>query len=183
MGDFDLDLIHYDSHPFTQDFLDSLFSYMLIPLVNKPTRVTSHSATLIDNIFTNCFQQNTLNGIILNDISDHFPISPYFKDNLPTRQKNEKIHKREFTERNLLKFQTALSQINWFNVLSDQDPNDLHLSFANEYSKHFEECFPIKTFKSNLYNKPKSPWITASLLVSIRNKNRLYKKCRKSFNL
>jgi hypothetical protein len=84
MGDFNLDLRHYDSHHFTQEFLDSLFPHMLIPLITKPTRVTSHSATLIDNIFTNCFQQNTLNGLILNDISDHFPVFAYFKKDSPT---------------------------------------------------------------------------------------------------
>ena len=85
MGDFNLDLFHYDSHHFTQEFLDSLFSHMLIPLITKPTRVTSHSATLIDNIFTNCFQQNTLNGLIPNDISDHFPVFAYFKKDSAAR--------------------------------------------------------------------------------------------------
>ena len=32
-----------------------------------------------------------------------------------------------------VKFQTALSQINCSYALSDQDPNNLYLSFANEY--------------------------------------------------
>jgi hypothetical protein len=36
--------------------------------------LTSHSATLIDNIFTNCSSQNTVNGIILKDMSDHLLI-------------------------------------------------------------------------------------------------------------
>jgi hypothetical protein len=121
MGDFNLDLLHYDSHHFTQEFLDSLFSHMLIPLVTKPTCVTSHSATLIDNIFTNCFQQNTLNGLILNDISDHFPMFAYFKKDSPTRRENEVIYKRDYAEWNLLKFQTALSQVNWSSVLIGED--------------------------------------------------------------
>lgn len=75
MGDFNLDLLNYDYHHFTQEFLDSLvFTHAYTPLITKLTCVTSHSATLIDNIFTNCFQQSILNGLILNNISDHFPL-------------------------------------------------------------------------------------------------------------
>ena len=176
MRDFNLDLLHYDSHHFTQEFLDSLFSHMLIPLITKPTRVTSHSATLIDNIFTNCFQQNTLNGLILNDISDHFPVFAYFKKDSPTRRESEVIYKRDYAERILLKFQTALSQVNWSSVLIGEDPNDLYNDFVSEYNRHLEDCFPLKIYKPNFYNKPKTPWISKGLLVSVRNKIKLYKK-------
>ena len=156
MGDFNLDLLHYDSHHFTQEFLDSLFSHMLIPLITKPTCVTSHSATLIDNIFTNCFQQNTLNGLILNDISDHFPMFAYFKKDSPTRRENEVIYKRDYAEWNLLKFQTALSQVNWSSVLIGEDQNDLYNDFVSEHNWHLKECFPLKIYKPNsnkLYKK------------------------------
>ena len=46
MGDFNLDLLHYDDHAPTQEFMDSLFSHMFFPLITRPTRITSHSATL-----------------------------------------------------------------------------------------------------------------------------------------
>ena len=46
----------------------------MIPLINKPTRITSHSATLIDNIFFNALGIIHNSGIFLNDISDHFLI-------------------------------------------------------------------------------------------------------------
>ena len=45
MGDFNLDLLHYSTHSPTQEFIDSLFSYGFYPLISKPTRITSHSAT------------------------------------------------------------------------------------------------------------------------------------------
>ena len=37
MGDFNLDLFHYDQHAFIQELMDSLFSYMFIPLINRPS--------------------------------------------------------------------------------------------------------------------------------------------------
>ena len=69
-----------DEHAVTQEFIDSLFSYMLIPIITRPTRLTAHTATLIDNIFTNCLTQIITNGIIINDISDHLPIFASFNN-------------------------------------------------------------------------------------------------------
>ena len=62
MGDFNLDLLQYNHHTPTQEFIDTLFSFAFIPLISNPTRLTSYSATLIDNIFTNNLSQNVLNG-------------------------------------------------------------------------------------------------------------------------
>ena len=50
--DFNLDLLNCDLHSITNDFVHVLFSHALFPLISRPTRITSQSATLIDNIFT-----------------------------------------------------------------------------------------------------------------------------------
>ena len=52
LGDFNVDLLKYDKHAGTNDFIDSLSSYMYLPYILLPTRVTSHSQTIIDNIFS-----------------------------------------------------------------------------------------------------------------------------------
>lgn len=52
-GDFNIDLLHYENHRSTQEFVDNIFSTGFVPLITKPSRVTEHSATLIDNILTN----------------------------------------------------------------------------------------------------------------------------------
>ncbi len=71
MGDFNLDLLPYNDNVPTQKFIDRLFSYSFYPLISNPTRITSHTATLIDNIFTNQLSDNVFTGIVLNDLSDH----------------------------------------------------------------------------------------------------------------
>ena len=85
MGDFNLDLLQYNRHIPTQEFIDSLFSHAFFPLISKPTRLTSYSATLIDNIFANNVSQNVFNGIVLNDLSDHLPVFTYFVNETMTR--------------------------------------------------------------------------------------------------
>ena len=72
MGDMNIDLLQCQSHIKTNDYLDNLFSNGFIPEITKPTRITSHSATLIDHIYTNKPDFTFSSGIILTDISDHF---------------------------------------------------------------------------------------------------------------
>ena len=74
MGDFNINLLNVDSHIPTAEYSEMIFSHYCMPLINKPTRVKSGSATLIDNIFTNKISDNTYQGIMFNDITDHFPI-------------------------------------------------------------------------------------------------------------
>ena len=54
--------------------LDSIYSLGLFPLITKPTIITSHSSTLIDNIFKNIHDYAHMNGIIVRDIGDHIPL-------------------------------------------------------------------------------------------------------------
>ena len=53
LGDFNLNLLNFESHPQTEKFLNSLSTYFFLPQIIKSTRITHHSATLIDNIFLN----------------------------------------------------------------------------------------------------------------------------------
>ena len=53
MGDTNIDLMKYESHSKTSQYLDLLFTNSFIPLINRPTRITDHTATLIDHIYTN----------------------------------------------------------------------------------------------------------------------------------
>ena len=85
MGDFNIDLLKYDSENTSSDFYDLFSSYGYRPLIMQPTRVTSHSATLIDNIFINDLEMWSVGGNITASISDHFPQfsqNKYFSINL-----------------------------------------------------------------------------------------------------
>ena len=52
-GDFNINLFNTDNHQPTKHFLEMMLSNHLLSLICHQTRVTSASATLIDNIFTN----------------------------------------------------------------------------------------------------------------------------------
>ena len=82
LGDYNINILNYETHRAIADFVDIFYSYAIFPLINRPTRITSNSAILIDNIFTNNLAalEKSTNGILVFDISDHFPvfhINPY----------------------------------------------------------------------------------------------------------
>ena len=73
LGDFDVDLLKYDHHAPTNEFLDSLSSYMFLPHIIQRTRVTSNSKTLIDDIFSNILSPDSISGNLTATVSDHHP--------------------------------------------------------------------------------------------------------------
>ena len=52
---------------------DRIYSLDLLPVITKATRITNHTATLIDHIYTNNISRLT-SGIVTVDISDHLPV-------------------------------------------------------------------------------------------------------------
>ena len=71
MSDFNVNLLNAETCNFTKEFLLALQSYSFIP-IDKPTRVHSSLATLIDNIFANKNCGKIIIGNIILDISDHY---------------------------------------------------------------------------------------------------------------
>ena len=51
LGDFNINLLNYNIHQPTNDFLDSLASNSIIPYILQPTRLTGYSKTLITTFF------------------------------------------------------------------------------------------------------------------------------------
>ena len=52
LGDFNVDLLKYEISDSINNFIDTLSSNFLLPLIFLPTRI-SKTSTLIDNIFSN----------------------------------------------------------------------------------------------------------------------------------
>ena len=118
---------------------------------------------------------------MLNDLSDHFPVFAYFYDEPLPSAREKKIFKRSFNEHNLHKFTDHLSQTNWsMFLINEDDPSESYNGFVNEYTRIFQDCFPINIIKGKYINKFNYPWLTPDLLKSINKMNRLYKQSVRS---
>ena len=173
LGDLNIDFLKYDEHRPTSTFLDVLYAYNVFPLISKPTRVTKSTATLIDHILTNNFDVSTNHkqGIICNDISDHyaiFHISEYKK----AAESENYIVNRDMRHQNVVKFSEELKGIDWENVVNKQNAQEAYSIFHKIITEKYNLCFPIKKCRKRYYNK--KPWLTSALKQSIKVKNKLY---------
>ena len=68
-GDFNVDLLKIDTHSSSNKFYNSMLSNFFAPYILQPTRPVSK--TLIDNIFINTIDYNSISGNFKMQISDH----------------------------------------------------------------------------------------------------------------
>ena len=73
LGDFNINLLNYDTCHETSAFLDSMCSSSLFPYITQPTRITPTSKILIDNIFFNFHSPDLISGNLTAALSDHLP--------------------------------------------------------------------------------------------------------------
>ena len=92
------------------DLLDSLASNSFIPYILHPTRITSHSKTLIDNIFSNYISHEIISGNITATISDHLPQFSF----VPNILSNPSTQKSNYYERDWSKFKQENFMLDYF---------------------------------------------------------------------
>ena len=89
-----------------------------MPLITKATRITCHTATLIDHIYTNVPHKITKTGICLADITDHLPDYRTVRNRLPLCQETKYF--RDFSHFDEHLFLNDLENID-FNQLINED--------------------------------------------------------------
>ena len=86
MGDFNFDMLNHNKNKDSATFLDSMYSKFLPPYATAPTRSTSCSRTLIDNIFSNSINNEISLDNTTSTVSDHY--GQFFLTTTTTTKKN-----------------------------------------------------------------------------------------------
>ena len=163
------------NHQNKTKFLNVMSSYAFHACINNPTRITTTSATLIDNIFTNVLTKNK-SGIIYHDISDHLPIftvSSRFVSKVRIKPIKNSLRK-ESTE-NIKALTVDLLKETWQDVYNEIDVNNAYERFINKVMYYYDKNIPL-IVQRKYKNKIKNPWITPGIFNSIQTRNKLYKK-------
>ena len=174
-GDFNINLLNYDVHDDTKIFVDNVFANGLMPLINRPTRVTSESKTIIDNIFTSNLSDQTRGGIIIADFSDHQPVFQICAAHKHKTVNSKVIYKRNTCEANLENLKSALLEVDWSPVLRYDDVNVAYETFMTLLTYVYNRTCPIRTVNVTSKIKPGNPWMTNSLINACKKRNHLHK--------
>ena len=160
-----------------------LYSNIFFPCIDRPTRIKinnngSFSASLIDNIITNDIDSKIKSGVLVTDLSDHFPTFTFTnnKSEHSTRSNASYQYKRQLKPTNIKGFKNALSIVEWELICDDTDPEMSYNKFHNKVMNLLNIHCPITKTKLHKHNIPKKPWVTRGLIKSIQSKDKLYKK-------
>ena len=179
-GDFNLNLLKYNSHVPTGDFLNSMLSYNFVPTICQPTRITEFSASLIDNIFVHSTNLVYNSAIVYSDISDHLVVAIHLNTSLPKPKIEKNKIKRSFDTHSLEAFNSHLANTDWsemYDMLSvNSDPSKGYDLFFNKYKSIFDQYFPERLIKLPNSMIPRHDWMTKGLMKSCVKKSKLYRK-------
>lgn len=176
LGDFNINLLKHTTHPLTNNFLLQMQSHNFFPHICCPTRFpdSQHlgAPSLLDHIYTN-FASNFTSGIIHFPVSDHLPV--FLNIPLPTKHKTlHRVEFRDMSQQNKLLFMERLFNINWNDILVFDNIDTNFNLFSEILSDHYDACFPKKC-KYLTEKRMNKPWITQTVINSIKTKNNLYK--------
>ena len=103
------------------------------PQILKPTRITYHSATLIDNIFFNSLEHHAISGNIVCGITDHLP-NFFIITKLSNPPKMFKMYKRDYSRLDNEALISEVSNVDWAEFLNiASGVSDVNTVFQNFY--------------------------------------------------
>ena len=183
-GDHNIDLIKYEHDSNGQEILDITSSHGFLQVISRPTRITDHSATLIDHIYTNHTHNVVSSNVITLDISDHLGTNVVISLNKnydrTVRPANRAADSnscsyRVFNSANDEKFKNLIQGETW-EISESLDAEEKYNKFCDIYTRHYESAYPSKSEsvrRKHERAQPK-PWILPWLEDAINRKQNLY---------
>ena len=126
--------IHVSRSTHVLDLFNFVFQNGVFPVINRPTRVTKRSATIIDHILTNTLIDSRIQSSILKtDIRDHFVVFSLLKTNFELINIKKTIIKRDINEDSMKYFKTIFNSTDWDLLTQTSSTNDSHNIFIERF--------------------------------------------------
>ena len=170
LGDININFLNYNNDNHTSDFLDMLLDLGFMPLITKATRITDHTSTLIDHIYTNMPGKTITAGICLADVSDHLPIFCTIANKLSTS--TEIKYFRDYSKFDNEAFLNSLASID-FRSLVTCDVNASMNRVTQILQQISDEHAPVRRASRQKRKQLNKPWISNAILTCIKKKNSL----------
>ena len=115
-----------------------MHAHSFVSLIKRPSRVTTNSATLIDNIFTTCYGniQETFQCLISTDVSDHLAFV-HIDSEMKLCDTDSVVTRRNLSYKNRQRFYESISSIDWGAIYGENDTQTAFSLFHYTLLKHF----------------------------------------------
>ena len=184
LGDFNINLLSYKENKDVKSFVDILQSSLITPTINLPTRITSQSSTLIDNILVSHFSSKIYSGNLLVGLSDHMPQLAIISNEYEDNSINDFRYLQDWTKFDEQKFKNEFTSIDWDKAMM-VEKNDPDLAFNGFYRKMMElveNNVPRKKITKKQQRREYKPWITKEIKKGMSERDRQFKNFIKEKN-
>ena len=146
---FNMNLLDFEQNKKVQNFFNFMFGDSMMPVINKPTRVTKNIAAAVDHIFINCVTTTKFKtGIIKSDISDHFQIFFVADYNIHIKETKECfLFRRKLSDISVEKFKYKLRTVSWDSITNSSDTNKTYENFIEIFRSLYNDCFRKKKIR------------------------------------
>ena len=144
MGDFNINILNSHSHQPTNEFINLMTSNSLNPLIPKPTRITSSTATLIDTIFTNNLELKMNSGIPYTDWSDHLPVFQVTHLKIIVEPQRQNTFVCLINSTTMSEIRSKLEGVDWSSVYSINSVNESYDTFSSLLTSANSISFPLQ---------------------------------------
>ena len=179
--DHNIDLLKSSHHPQTHSFIEELSGLDILPMITRPSRITPHSATLIDSIYVSeqlCRQFES--GLLMSDISDHLPTIVMLKQTRLLNKEPLTFKSRCLNDDKLKLVNHKLMGKDWIGLLTGTTCDEKFNIFSDTVNVVLDETAPMKTVKISAKHCYVEPWMMKGLESASKTKLHLYKDSLKS---
>lgn len=183
IGDLNINILNKDDIDVNR-YLNILSQKGFFSCINKPSRETEVSSSIIDHIFikTDNIDEKKLDIkpiIFQTSLTDHYTLTL-------------SLHKIEYFEKNVqktnykriidyTKLNNMLCNETWDDVMGCNDIEESYIIFKNKIQRYIETNSKIKKINS-AYRKRK-PWVTEGIINSIKHRDELKKQLLRNFSI
>ena len=198
LGDFNFNCFNHDTDSNVSRYCELFFNFGMSPLISKTTHIFRSANTLIDQIWSNYFTDDTRAHVVDSSVSNHKPLvlsvplnlTDYIDIDIKSSQESQPFMMHNVSPKNFESFGAEFNDYfhqhysksnpidnvtmttNLDKVAVQSQFTDFFTTFRTLYYHHIVEEIDLNGSKRNHYFKP---WITLGISKSCAVKNVLYR--------
>ena len=173
LGDINIDMLTNNNLSHKLNTVMTRYQHSLH--VHEPTRVTPHSSTLIDHIWSTDSQHIHQACVVSSGISDHHLVLIVRRHTNITqhqKQKHAQVSYKSYKRFNSETYLHDLEQTDWSNIYNVTDPEKAWNNFVQIFNNVTDKHAPLKQQRVKIHS---TPWINDDVLESIRKRDFLHR--------
>ena len=184
-GDYNINLLKTNSEQHFSYFFDTMLSHSFFLKITFPTRVNNSSgATLIDNIFCklSSITLQTKAGILLDEISDHYPYFISLDMSLKSTKPPRLVKKRLNSSKAIQDMLTDMTECDIRSKMNNELSSDPNLNYDilhDHLTIMKDKHLPYKFEKFNKHKHKNNKWISFGIIRFIKTRDMMYLKFKR----